>query len=1633
MAVDKTEKDSEISSKPQKMSSPMFPEMSESTTSSRRWGKKPRKIWKRPIRVSRLPSFGFAGSDFTFDQIPAIFSGYAAGSEDSSSSELSDASGSDSQSISSVDDENAEISHARSTRAVRKRASLKRMKSISRIPSMKFRRQLTRKLSGGRTQTRQKLKKVRSVKLRNYGDRSVLSGETIGLASQPRYLNPTSSSASKNVGKIQKNLKPNMGATAKKFSGGLTRTRSLRYSGLRRATCSSAMKDSKIGNDVSDGKVCNYMYCSLHGHHHHHGHADDANVSSLKRFVSMRRRLLKKQRSTNRRLVLLKRSLSRKRGSVTGTGRIVTVGDSADQESTHVDPTADGESSREIYQERVSSSEIYGNDDVESVRQPAETRDLSSGDVGENQDRCSGSTIRTELPKPVLSARKRWENLNTTEEEDSADQEPTHVNVTADGESNQEIYEEHVSTSEIYGNDDVESVPQPAETHDQDGCSGLAIGTDLLKPVLSARKRWGNLSEAEEEESESQPERNTQKNVKLWRLIYQQMVTGLREETSEGSEKFCGESSRSCQDGSGAMADEDGRKDVQAIDHDKSDAVKIVKQALDEILPEITDYSSDDKSVSGDKTSEHEHVKREDDQGLDLSRFASTSSLTGEETGRRGSKNWRYLKNAFLLKRFLELLEKVRDFDQREARNLSVKCDREEDETMRLRRVSKNAEEWMLDYALRQAISMLDPSQKRKVELLVQAFETVIPIDRFRARVSGFTASHMGKNIKAQMEKASSENNSGENKDEATEIQAVFGGPKSDETAELDGSSSSKEDERIEHGETETKAEKQNLIKWRNLIYKHMATSLTVNDERKHHVCENELVEDFEQSGSVDGSKSSECSSGTDQIPGRAVKLVQQALEKIVSEIPDQPSDEDAISSSSNSGKQDSTGQDTGNGWNNLKRVILLKRFVKSLEKVRKLNPRRVRCLPEESNFEAENVNLRHRSSEDRNDAENLMLDHALRQAISRLAPFQIRKVALLVNAFDTVLDGGGKSTPFRDDQACQDSATMVNPENPDHGSSPMESKTDTTSRNNGESGGGGMNGQKPNPKKDHDFNADEQRTTAGFSRIRVNQRDWKEQVEEKDTKLWKLIYKHMVTDLQTTKDGTDRAYGVKISDRKDGYYGAEPMAAAEDRCRDEDGLKIDDRSSGVVRFVREALEKVLSEIPDQSSDEQSMNSDVTTDQELFERGSELGEELGPSASMAAITTQVMGPEARHKSSEKTSRGWSSLKKAILLRRFVTELGTLTKHSNRTPRTLPLESDPEAEKINLRHRPLEGKKSSEEWMLDYALRQAISTLAPSQKRKVALLAQAFDTISLQDTISFSSPSSRRSSNSGGSPEARTPISNPVSGQEKSGYGFGKEEVADSTFRDTNEEGTRVFHRNETDDTCKMSSEKPRDSQEEGELAGETANVQQCTSLWRLLCKHMESGVAENERNQPSLGATIKEEENKGGSDSDDQNAGGESMELYQSEAVKLLEEVIDEISLPDSEGDHTGSTISDRKHLEETDTEKEASQKAETEQMPQVRKGWSNLKRVILLKRFVKALEKVRKFDPREPRFLLLNPDPEAKKINLRHQETRDKRNGEEWMVDYALQGVVSQLTPARKRKVQLLVQAFETVSVTGN
>ncbi|KAK1278809.1 hypothetical protein QJS04_geneDACA016634 [Acorus gramineus] len=74
---------------------------------------------------------------------------------------------------------------------------------------------------------------------------------------------------------------------------------------------------------------------------------------------------------------------------------------------------------------------------------------------------------------------------------------------------------------------------------------------------------------------------------------------------------------------------------------------------------------------------------------------------------------------------------------------------------------------------------------------------------------------------------------------------------------------------------------------------------------------------------------------------------------------------------------------------------------------------------------------------------------------------------------------------------------------------------------------------------------------------------------------------------------------------------------------------------------------------------------------------------------------------------------------------------------------------------------------------------------------------------------------------------------------------------------------------------------------------------------------------------------------------------------------------------------------------------------------------------------------KERGFNPRAPNFLPVEPDQEGEKVDLKHGMVDERKNSEEWMVDYALRQAVDKLAPKRRKKVALLVEAFETVLPT--
>ncbi|XP_057999937.1 calmodulin binding protein PICBP [Hevea brasiliensis] len=260
-------------------------------------------------------------------------------------------------------------------------------------------------------------------------------------------------------------------------------------------------------------------------------------------------------------------------------------------------------------------------------------------------------------------------------------------------------------------------------------------------------------------------------------------------------------------------------------------------------------------------------------------------------------------------------------------------------------------------------------------------------------------------------------------------------------------------------------------------------------------------------------------------------------------------------------------------------------------------------------------------------------------------------------------------------------------------------------------------------------------------------------------------------------------------------------------------------------------------------------------------------------------------------------------------------------------------------------------------------------------------------------------------------------------------------------------------------------------------------------LWNLIYQHMVSGIASDDEKQPLLKKMDKEEQgedsntlpamNNSDSCSDfcgvgqgmevyDHDRGSHNIQLYLHNAIKLVKEAFDIIlsEIPDHSSDdqsiayNSDSDKGEKNHgasgelrmlafsdsgkesmvqdLEEMrhkeyningPKRKEAQSNMVSKSKQQQPKSWSNLRKIIILKRFVKALEKVRNFNPWKSPHLPVQPGREADKIHLRHQTMEDRKTSEEGMLDCALQHVISKLAPAQKRKVALLFQAFETVN----
>ncbi|XP_057438006.1 calmodulin binding protein PICBP-like [Lotus japonicus] len=577
--------------------------------------------------------------------------------------------------------------------------------------------------------------------------------------------------------------------------------------------------------------------------------------------------------------------------------------------------------------------------------------------------------------------------------------------------------------------------------------------------------------------------------------------------------------------------------------------------------------------------------------------------------------------------------------------------------------------------------------------------------------------------------------------------------------------------------------------------------------------------------------------------------------------------------------------QRTPKSWSNLKKIILLRRFVKALEKVRNINLRRPRQLPSDANSEAEKVFLKNQTAEERKRAEEWMLDYALQKVISKLAPAQRQRVTLLIEAFETIV-------PFQDTDVSQQSSATVEPQ-----AHPIQSLDDFSGHSKEETDEG----------KVHDFSTKillGKESCSLNSTMELSDNEIHSTVPELQNS---IVLKERCLDSPGTieddfsgKQNLARSFddGEKISiDNDNIYHGEIEDSGSHSLCKPDEIINTSHEETPTNEIVNEVPEDLISNLDTENSNIKSESSG---------RDAETKDKIGDHVEQLSVS------------------------KSFILNGLVRSL-----RSN-----------------------LVGSGSSSN-LLDEP--PHLQSEAP-----------------------------------------KSAVAEPETHQEKQGY----------------------------------------------------------KGMWYMVYKHMVSDMAENnsssvidEKESVDEGSrtqgTSVSYENKPVTNQDmhfKEQVADRDIELRQIEAIKMVEEAIDSI-LPDDQ-----DQLPDRQPLTERINSEGLNQKEETiergnritreeKEEPAEKEGnkpnqpmhrsWSNLKKVILLRRFIKALEKVRKFNPRGPRYLPIEPDSEAEKVLLRHQDMEARKGQEEWMLDYALRQVVSKLTPARRRKVELLVEAFETVTPT--
>ncbi|CAK7342714.1 unnamed protein product [Dovyalis caffra] len=1213
----------------------------------------------------------------------------------------------------------------KSARTLARRSSFKPSKSLTRLSSTKFRRPMMRKSSGG-SDLKKKLKKSRSIKLANRSSIVLASDADTSVD----YLKAKNCSDGRNVQfqaslhfestlnsnnedrKKSSNSKQNLASSGNNSMRVKTRTSTLRPvrfltkvasirtkrpstkkcsqipdAGLQKATCSSAIKDSKFPNHLelqpgrseSEGnsamKVCPYSYCSLHGRRH-------SAVPPLKRFVSMRRRLLKTQKSMksesqpSRRA---KRSSNAKKG--TQTSQLTSCGDSAVLETAH---------------NKIAVSSSTGRTDG-----PRAESEKEAGHGGDDKD-SSNVTSATEIQTLPEADEGRIASLNL-----DVYKGDSHLN-TAKPNASTSVADERLNKSRILNlNRFVES---RAITN---MISSASIGKPSQEEMAASEEKNQDAAQGHQFPSADsecdytvdighKAQREKQKHMGLWNLIYQHMASGVAAEdgiqsplnkaTKEDENILPGmNKSGTFQDFSStdqSIGEEDQDECNRKIQQYKCDAIKLVQEAFDRILSEIPDQSSDDQSINSDTTSDKELAVR--DHGEDGQLSISTSYGSGgdsivqepeelkhevddaferekaqsrmeSKSNQQTPKSWSNLKKILILKRFVKALEKVRNINPRKPRYLHVEADPVA-EKVHLRRQTmgerKNSEEWMLDHALQQVISTLAPVQKRKVALIVQAFETVTPL----TEVGTSPSSNIEASSHTSLLKTS--------------------------TDASEGNGSSKERETI-FGITLRKTSS-------------LETSFKQNQ---------------------------------DQASG--FYKVKNHIRGSCPELKETKAENGCIHTASSNSSTENTAADLKNEFVALNLGNVETNSILKDDESNFVN----RCLVEDADSKLFDKPLPKSADILQTSNEELVINGKILQEDAKeargVSASEVYDCAFglscqksdINNQKDRTCDelDEPKSQTPKDHERSIESTNVVSSSSV---SAPLEESSEVAGEEN---------------KLENKF-------LQGSNLLGESEPGCTTDVaheKQKHRKFWFLIYKHMVSGNATLLEEAGKG---KKEQGGDGNTLENDVA---------DNQKIKHQQIEAIRLVEEAIDQIP--LPEFQEDDQSVASDIIQDPDQeriienkpgeggepfisssFERKNE---SFGESSSTKVEESTTLNQQERQLNSDNISaqgkakatltagnkpkpamqKNWSNLKKVILLKRFVKALEKVKRFNPREPRFLPL--DPASgEKVDLRHQDTDDRKNADEWMLDYALQQVVAKLTPARKRKVSLLIEAFEAV-----------------------------------------------------------------------------------------------------------------------------------------------------------------------------------------------------------------------------------------------------------------------------------------------------------------